>query len=211
MTIEIRNKDKICFYEDFHSSGQYILEYKVLKGGNMDIDVTITSPNGKSLYNGHRRNRDTFKFETSKGTFMVCLSNQFSTITSKFVYFDLRSAVADSHGLAHEAEGKAAVPKVNTRGEESMEIIHRFGTQVMAYQKMYRQNEVRGRYAAEQLNKHLFWWPLAQSIAILVSGLGQLLVLKRFFSYRRDAKVHAPSLDGCHRETQVPAGLPVRP
>jgi len=51
---------------------------------------------------------------------------------------------------------------------------------------MYRQNEAQGRYVAEQLNWYVSWWSLTQAVIILMTGVGQLFVLKRFFTETRD-------------------------
>jgi len=217
-TVEIPDKDRFCFNEEFEGTTKCILEYKVIKGGNLDVDVTIESPNGKKLYAVKRKRGDRVVFEASRGAYTFCISNEFSTITHKLVYVDLRPADSSGSMLAHEVEGGNAAPKVNTRAEESVETVHKHGTKVMQYQVQYRQNEARGRHAADTLNRHVFWWPLAQSIAILVTGLGQLFVLKWFFTEKRNmtaGKAASLLLHGGNEKTGKPSSeggsLPLRP
>ena len=57
----------------------------------------------------------------------------------------------------------------------------------MQYQTLYRQNEAQGRYVAETLNFHVTWWSIAQAFVIVITGLGQIFVLKRFFTDRAPA------------------------
>jgi len=57
----------------------------------------------------------------------------------------------------------------------------------MEYQSMYRLNEAQGRYVAETLNFHVSWWSIAQACIIVVTGMGQLFILRRFFTERAPA------------------------
>lgn len=182
LTFELPDKERMCFYEDFEGSRTYVLEYEVLSGGNNDVDVSIDSPTGASVYSEIRKTRDVVPFIISWGKYTFCFSNEFSTFTHKRVYFELRPE--EHEPLAVEGGKKGAF--VNTQMEESMEAIHRHATEVMKFQKVYRANEARGRYEADQLNQTVQWWSLTQSFIILIAGLGEIVILKRFFTHRRD-------------------------
>ena len=60
----------------------------------------------------------------------------------------------------------------------------------MQYQTVYRTNEAQGRYVAEALNFHVTWWSVAQAFIIVFTGIGQIFVLKRFFT---DTRQRAPA------------------
>lgn len=206
LTFELPDNEKLCFHEDFEGSRKYIFDFTVLQGGNNDVDATVESPTGAVLYRAVKRSKDRFEFDISWGTYTFCFSNEFSSITHKIVYFELRPE--DHVPLA--VEGGKRSPTANTQLEESMETIHRYSTDVMAFQKAYRLNEAIGRYQADQLNQTVQWWSLVQSVVILVAGLGEIFVLKRFFTDRKEELVPS-SLSGLKHSEIVHAPPVMRP
>jgi len=104
--------------------------WQVLRGGNLDIDVQVTSPKGKVLYSENRRQRDTFPIEVSVGTFTFCFSNEFSGVTHKVVHFSVKPSEMDTRALAREVGRAAIKPGVNTMTESMMEAIHEYATKV---------------------------------------------------------------------------------
>lgn len=186
LTFEVQDNERFCFYERFRNASVYILEYKVLKGGNLDIDVEVTSPRGKSLYSESRRQRDSIPLEVSVGIFTFCFGNEFSSLTHKVVHFVVRPSETDARALAREVHHNVVVrPGVNTMVEQMMESVHDYANKIMHYQTVYRQNEAQGRYVAETLNFHVSWWSTAQTLIIVFTGIGQIFVLKRFFTDRQ--------------------------
>ena len=175
---ELPDKEKFCVVERFEGPVRYIFEYRVIRGGNNDVDASVKSPNGKVLYSESKMKRDRFDFETSRGEYTFCFGNEFSTFAHKVVYFSLRPYDLDS--LAGEAGIKR--PIVRTSAESSCEQIHETMTHVVEFQRDYRLRESIGRHIAEGLNRIVSWWCLTQGCFILVAGLGQVLVLKRFFT-----------------------------
>jgi len=79
----------------------------------------------------------------------------------------------------------------------------------MEYQSTYRQNEAQGRYIAESLNFHVTWWSISQAFIIIVTGLGQIFILKRFFTDRRDRGQSTATLT--NDITYTGGQLPMRP
>ncbi|KAG8277784.1 Transmembrane emp24 domain-containing protein 7 [Homalodisca vitripennis] len=53
---------------------------------------------------------------------------------------------------------------------------------VVGYQTHHRLRESKGRKRAEILNERVFWWSLTCTTAILFVSIGQVLILKKFFS-----------------------------
>ena len=69
--------------------------------------------------------------------------------------------------------------------ETSSVNIHEDLNSVVDYQTHHRLREAQGRGFAEDLSDRVFYWSLGQSIIILVIGIGQVLVLRSFFTERR--------------------------
>ena len=60
-------------------------------GGNYDVDMELTAPNGQMLYKDVKKQYDSFTWKADfKGVYTFCFSNEFSTFTHKVVYFDLQ-------------------------------------------------------------------------------------------------------------------------
>ena len=78
-------------------------------------------------------------------------------------------------------------------GRKKIDLFCRYCNQVIRYQTHYRLNEARGRFGAEELNGRVQWWSLVQAIVILCSGLGQVLVLKTFFTEKQVKKPRSQS------------------
>ena len=175
---ELPDKENFCVVERFDGPVRYVFEYRVIRGGNNDVDASVKSPNGKVLYNEAKKKRDRFEFETSRGEYTFCFGNEFSTFAHKVVYFSLRPQDLDS--LAGEAGVKR--PFVRTSAESSCEGIHETMTHVVEFQRDYRLRESIGRHIAEVLNRIVSWWCLSQGCFVLIAGLGQVFVLKRFFT-----------------------------
>lgn len=53
------------------------------------------------------------------------------------------------------------------------------------YQTHHRLREAQGRVFAEDVNERVLYWSLGQSVVILVIGIGQVLVLRSFFTDKR--------------------------
>ena len=49
MQFELPDKDEMCFYHEFDGAEKYVLEFRVVRGGNNDVDVRVRSPNGKDI------------------------------------------------------------------------------------------------------------------------------------------------------------------
>lgn len=187
LTFELADNDKMCFYENFKGVKKNIFNYEVLKGGNFDIDVSLTSPNRKILYKEAKRMHDAIPFESSIGIYTFCFSNEFSTISHKTIFLSLEEDDLDS--LAVEAGNES--PTAHTQIEAALENIHRSASQVVGYQTEYRLNEARGRFIAENLNLRVQWWSVGQSVIIFLVGFGQVFILKAFFSERKQPQIIA--------------------
>ena len=184
LTFELPDNEKLCFYQEFNGSKRYSFHYEVIKGGQNDVDASIESPNGKTLYKKTKRRKDSMLFETSWGTFKFCFSNEFSTFTHKVVYFEL--APEDMDTLRVEAG--LPVPHANTAVENAFEDIHTAMTRMVELQREYRLREALGRHMAESLHNRVQWWSILEALIIVASGCGQVIILKAFFTDKVKSK-----------------------
>ncbi|XP_072021888.1 transmembrane emp24 domain-containing protein 3-like [Amphiura filiformis] len=176
---EIKERDRQCFHEDFHVSHSFILEYKVLAGGSLDIDVFVIGPGGEDIYTGRRKKQDAIVFPTTPArNFSFCFSNRFSTMSKKKVYFSLQ---AKSQATLSAKLG-IRKPTVLTALEATQEEIYEYLLEVIESQKEYRLSEAVDSNYARNLNEKVGWLATMCTIAMVLTGIGQTVVLKYFFT-----------------------------
>uniref|UniRef100_A0A0B6ZGE2 GOLD domain-containing protein n=2 Tax=Arion vulgaris TaxID=1028688 RepID=A0A0B6ZGE2_9EUPU len=178
LTFELPDSEKMCFYENIEQGEQATLEFQVITGGNYDVDLELTAPNGQVLYKDVKKQYDSFTWTAQyKGVHTFCFSNEFSTFTHKIVYFDLQ--VGDEKPAAEELHGhQTALTMMET---STVNIFESLKT-VLDYQTHHRLRESQGRVFAEDLNQRVFYWSVGESLLIILIGIGQILVLRSFFT-----------------------------
>ncbi|XP_046577561.1 transmembrane emp24 domain-containing protein 7-like [Haliotis rubra] len=181
-TFELPDKEKTCFSEIFTDTSKILFEFKVIRGGNNDVNVRVVSPTGKIVYKQEKMSGDIVTMEPTLGEWKYCFNNEFSSISHKTIFFSIRPFNVDS--LSKEA-GEKQVPTVKVAAEMSMDEIHVMMSHVKEFQTRYRLRESIGRHIAEQLNGRVMWWSLAQAVIVMLTGFGQVMIFKTFFTERR--------------------------
>ncbi len=71
--------------------------------------------------------------------------------------------------------------------ESAAVTIHEALKVILDYQTHHRLREAQGRAFAEELNERVHYWSIGESIIILCIGVGQVLVLRSFFTDKKMA------------------------
>lgn len=177
-TFELPDHRKMCFYEHIQHAAEYVLTYRVIRGGANDVDVRVVKEDKSEVYKRTKSHTDSYTFLAAPGIYAFCFSNEFSTMSHKVVFFELRPKRFES--LQEEAGGTKST--VETLSEATMDAIHVALSQVEEYQTEYRNREFEGRALSEDLNERVLFWSIIFTISILLIGLGQVTVLKAFFT-----------------------------
>uniref|UniRef100_A0A8C0EKR7 GOLD domain-containing protein n=1 Tax=Bubo bubo TaxID=30461 RepID=A0A8C0EKR7_BUBBB len=151
--------------------------FQVITGGHYDVDCRLEDPDGIVLYKEMKKQYDSFTFTASRnGTYKFCFSNEFSTFTHKTVYFDFQVG-----------EDPPLFPNllINVLMESACVSIHEALKSVIDYQTHFRLREAQGRSRAEDLNTRVAYWSIGEAIILLVVSIGQVFLLKSFFSDKR--------------------------
>ncbi|XP_025105742.1 transmembrane emp24 domain-containing protein 3-like isoform X1 [Pomacea canaliculata] len=188
VTYVLKRLENTCFAQVWTESQKVIFEYQVLRGGNKDVDVQIISPNGMILYEKQKSGRDEVTFIPSNGEFKFCFGNEFSQLSDKVVTFYIQPVRSDS--LSEEAGER--LPTVKQANEATCDNIHLALTRVADLQRKYRIREAISRHVAEQLNKLVSWWSLCQSLVVVICGVGQVVIMRTFFTERRQSSKPPP-------------------
>lgn len=181
MEIELPDNAVQCFYEHIESGQRCFLEFQVTRGGNFDVDVVLYAPGDQIIYQKQRKQYDSIDFTTTvTGEHYFCFSNEFSSFTHKVIYFDFATGsedpITDEIGKTHKAF---------TQLEVSVMKIHEALTLIHDYQTHHRLRESKGKDTAEYLNERVQYWSLGESMLLVLVGLCQVFILRRFFANKR--------------------------
>ncbi|XP_015606382.1 transmembrane emp24 domain-containing protein 7 [Cephus cinctus] len=179
LTFELPDNAKECFYQEIKKNVSSTLEFQVVTGGQYDVDVTLEAPNKEIIYRQVKTQFDSHTFVPAvTGVYKACFSNEFSTFSHKLVYMDFQ--VGDEPPLP----GLGEHVTVMTQMESSAQEIHKHLSSILDYQTHHRLREAQGRKRAEDLNERVLWWSVMETAAILIITIGQVFVLKNFFTER---------------------------
>lgn len=177
-TIELRDRDKFCMWEEFPDDDKYIFEFKVMRGGNKDVDGYIISPEKKIPYRVTRLPKGFHLFKATNGTFEFCVSNEFSSLANKIVYFSVHRQQKLNRAFLPGKKSKAP-----TLFEALTENIYKNLNAIVYHQKYFRRKESSITDDAEYLSKRVGWWSFMQAVIILITGFGQVVYMRKFFDY----------------------------
>lgn len=182
-TIEVPDDETFCAYENLYASKKYALMYQVIHGGNLDIDIVIRDPMKRIVHEKKRGTHEDIKFDSHvNGTFEFCFGNEFSSLSEKLVYFELRP---DPYESLSEEAGEASHVTVLTLVQSTLEAVHLFLSHAESTQIELRNRELGDRMVAEDLNQAVLYWSVAVTIAIFMTSLGQVTILKNFFADKK--------------------------
>lgn len=73
--------------------------------------------------------------------------------------------------------------------ESASEDIHQKMNDLVDIQTHFRLREAQGRAFAEDLHDRVMFWSIGESIIVLIIGLGQVLVLRSFFTEKKTSGI----------------------
>ncbi|XP_026754891.1 transmembrane emp24 domain-containing protein 2 [Galleria mellonella] len=179
-TITVDAHAEECFFENVEADTKMGLTFEIAEGGFLDIDVTITGPDGTVIYRGERESSGMYTFSApTSGRYTYCFSNKMSTMTPKVVMFNLE--VGDTPHKTGEKEDD-----VNHNKLEDM--IKELATTLKTVKHEQEYMQVRDRIHRsinENTNSRVVLWSIFEASVLLLMTLGQVYYLKRFFEVQR--------------------------
>ncbi|XP_013146064.1 PREDICTED: transmembrane emp24 domain-containing protein 2 [Papilio polytes] len=180
-TITVDAHAEECFYENVEADTKMGLTFEIAEGGFLDIDITITGPDGAVIHRGERESSGIYTFSApTSGRYTYCFSNKMSTMTPKVVMFNLEIGEAP-HKSAGENDEEA-----NHNNLENM--IKELAATLKTVKNEQEYMQVRDRIHRainESTNSRVVMWSIFEASVLLVMTLGQVYYLKRFFEVQR--------------------------
>lgn len=78
--------------------------------------------------------------------------------------------------------------------ESTSQDIHEYLNKIIDYQTHHRLKEAQSRKRAEDLNHHVALWSATETAAILIVAIGQVILLKRFFTEKTPSQMQYKSM-----------------
>ncbi|KAL4711873.1 hypothetical protein ACJJTC_006042 [Scirpophaga incertulas] len=178
-TITVDAHAEECFFEKVEADTKMGLKFEIAEGGFLDIDVTITGPDGAVITKVERESSGVFTFSApTSGKYTYCFSNKMSTMTPKVVMFNLEIGEAP-----HKPDGK-------DDGDHNKleDMIKELGSTLKTVKNEQEYMQVRDRIHRainESTNSRVVMWSIFEACVLLVMTLGQVYYLKRFFEVQR--------------------------
>merc|ERR1712227_61939 len=134
--------------EELKKGQDSIVEFQVVTGGKLDVDVELTGADGSQLFEAKRSSYDQHEFKANAdGIYKICFSNKFSSISHKLVYMDWIVDIDEEDLPIEGVYGEGPVTKMDSSAEN----IHGKMKKVRDYQTHHRLREANGRSFAESL------------------------------------------------------------
>uniref|UniRef100_A0A8C0U3Q8 Transmembrane p24 trafficking protein 6 n=1 Tax=Cyanistes caeruleus TaxID=156563 RepID=A0A8C0U3Q8_CYACU len=170
-----------CFWQFSHQGGNFFFSYEVQRatgiGNSRSILVTASDPNGFQL--GVSQDvRGQINFLTKDtGFYQLCLDNQQNHFGLMQVYLNF-GVYYDDFNMEHKqpAERKELNDTLEAIGRLQIHTFH-----MWRFYNFARMRKGADSFLLESNYNYVNWWSLAQSCAIVLSGVLQLCFLKRLF------------------------------
>lgn len=191
LTFQVEPRTSECFFVDVPAPNHQVsIDFWVLRGGLLDIDLRIMSPSGVAVFSGLQFESNSRDFIANEaGAYEVCWNNEMSRWTAKVVQF--AATVSDSYGniikspLGDFSAGANAPKPATKEALNPMEdAVRQLGNSLDAIQRDQKYlliRETRHRDTAESTNGRIVWYSLFESLVLLSISLGQVFYLRKFF------------------------------
>ncbi|XP_068623469.1 transmembrane emp24 domain-containing protein 2 [Battus philenor] len=180
-TITVDAHAEECFYENVEADTKMGLTFEIAEGGFLDIDITITGPDGAVIHKGERESSGIYTFSApTSGRYTYCFSNKMSTMTPKVVMFNLEIGETPNKNTGENNE------EANHNNLENM--IKELAATLKTVKNEQEYMQVRDRIHREineSTNSRVVMWSIFEASVLLVMTLGQVYYLKRFFEVQR--------------------------
>ncbi|GAM17892.1 hypothetical protein SAMD00019534_010670 [Acytostelium subglobosum LB1] len=184
LTMQIEPKNQECYYENVEAGRTSLINYQVIRGGLLDIDVKIFDPQGNTLYSRLHfdttmKGRQSFT-ASNTGTYKLCFGNEMSRFTAKVVTF--------TWGFEDDQKDLVKGDTLNPM-DQSIQKIERALHSIVIEQKKMRYREQTNRDTSESTNARVVRWTIIQLFVLVSMGVAQIWYLRKWFDSKSTQRV----------------------
>ncbi|XP_055621733.1 transmembrane emp24 domain-containing protein 2 [Toxorhynchites rutilus septentrionalis] len=180
VTVDAHSEE--CFFDRAESGSKLGLMFETVEGGFLDIEVRITGPDEKVVYQGEKESSGKYTFSAyESGLYHYCFSNKMSTLTPKVVMFSMEIGDAPKGTIGAVNEGEAG----HTKLEDMIKELSGTLTSIKHEQDYMHVRDRIHRSINESTNSRVVMWSVFEALVLLAMTVGQVYYLKRFFEVKR--------------------------
>ncbi|XP_055596540.1 transmembrane emp24 domain-containing protein 2 [Uranotaenia lowii] len=180
ITVDAHSEE--CFFDRAESGTKLGLMFETIEGGFLDIEVRITGPDQKVIYQGEKESSGKYTFSAYEtGIYHYCFSNKMSTLTPKVVMFSMEIGEAPKGTIGAANEGEAG----HTKLEDMIKELSGTLTGIKHEQDYMHVRDRIHRQINESTNSRVVMWSVFEALVLVVMTVGQVYYLKRFFEVKR--------------------------
>uniref|UniRef100_A0A182J0L2 GOLD domain-containing protein n=1 Tax=Anopheles atroparvus TaxID=41427 RepID=A0A182J0L2_ANOAO len=171
-----------CFFDRAEAGTKLGLMFETVEGGFLDIEVRISGPDQKVIYQGEKESSGKYTFSAYEtGVYHYCFSNKMSTLTPKVVMFSMEIGEAPKGTVGAVNEGEAG----HTKLEDMIRELSGTLTSIKHEQDYMHVRDRIHRSINESTNSRVVLWSFFEATVLIVMTVGQVYYLKRFFEVKR--------------------------
>ncbi|XP_058461258.1 transmembrane emp24 domain-containing protein 2 [Malaya genurostris] len=180
ITVDAHSEE--CFFDRAESGTKLGLMFETVEGGFLDIEVRITGPDQKVIYQGEKESSGKYTFSAYEtGVYHYCFSNKMSTLTPKVVMFSMEIGEAPKGTIGAVNEGEVG----HTKLEDMIKELSGTLTSIKHEQDYMHVRDRIHRTINESTNSRVVMWSVFEALVLVVMTVGQVYYLKRFFEVKR--------------------------
>eukprot|EP01087_Luapelamoeba_hula_P005137 TRINITY_DN1521_c0_g1_i1.p1 TRINITY_DN1521_c0_g1~~TRINITY_DN1521_c0_g1_i1.p1 ORF type:complete len:226 (+),score=30.14 TRINITY_DN1521_c0_g1_i1:34-678(+) len=183
-TFDVHPHQEECFFEDVQLNAVLSMEFQVIKGGFLDIDVHVFAPSMLLIYQRDRETEGQFSTHAQEaGEYRFCFSNRMSTLTPKVV-----SLVTDVKNPDVE-QNKPSLKEHLSPLDAALNQLQAGVEHVKSEQSAMRLREEAHRNTSESTNTRVLWWSIFEAVCLVVISVWQVWSIRKFFEVKRHGSV----------------------
>lgn len=167
-----------CFHEKAIAKTKIGFTFEVMKGGSLDIGVSIHDPDGQQLHNEEKSTSGKYTIEANKdGLYKYCFSNKMSHVTPKILMFSIETA--------RQVQNKISGDEDQRKLDIMLKDLTSSVTSAKHELEYLSMRDHSHREINEHTNSRVIWWTWIELTLLIGVSLFQVHHIKRFFEIRR--------------------------
>ncbi|OQV13894.1 putative Transmembrane emp24 domain-containing protein 1 [Hypsibius exemplaris] len=190
ITVQIPAGRIECFYHVATPNKPFEVEYQVISGGDLDINLAIRDPHGGIIITDQRKSDNLHKLNGDKpGEYQMCFDNSFSTFQPKLVFFEVFEDMQETHQSEFHSLGQAE-KGIDLLGMKMEDLFQSLGRVHLSLEKSIKSQTVVKHFEAvdriigETNFEKVNFYSTIQTVVMVSVGIVQVVMVRSLFEER---------------------------